>query len=331
MTVRPLPLFAGLGALLAGLLALSFLVGPMPVGAEALLRGLWQGGETPVALVAREIRLPRALLAALVGFALGVAGAALQGLLRNPLAEPGLVGASAAAALGAVLTIYFGVAATMPLAVPAAGIAGALAAVVLVRVLAGSDPGTLAMILSGVAVQSLAASLTALALNLAPNPHAALEIAFWLLGSLTDRTMDHLAVAAPFVAAGAALLLAQARALDALALGDRTAASLGVRLTRVRAALVLGTALSVGAAVSVTGAVGFVGLVVPHLVRPLVGHQPGRALLPSGLAGACLLLAADTLIRLLPTHDELRLGVVTGLIGAPFFLHLLATLRREMR
>ncbi|MQP64894.1 iron chelate uptake ABC transporter family permease subunit [Niveispirillum sp. SYP-B3756] len=325
------PLLAGLSFLLLALLAASFLVGSVPVPAGQMLAALWGQGDGALVLVAQEIRLPRALLGALVGAGLGMAGAALQGYLRNPLAEPGLIGASSAASLGAVLVIYFGLSATWPLSLPLAGMAGAGLAVLLIQGLAGRDASVLLLILAGMAVQSLAASLTALALNLAPNPHAALEIAFWLLGSLTDRTNQHLLLAGPFILAGLWLLASDGRALDALGLGERTAASLGVNLAGLRRRVVLGTVLAVGASVAVTGAIGFIGLVVPHLLRRVTGHQPSRLLWPSALAGACLLLAADLLVRLLPTNDELKLGVVSGLIGAPFFFHLLLRTRADLR
>ncbi|WP_114394042.1 FecCD family ABC transporter permease [Oleisolibacter albus] len=329
--IRTGPLIASLTLLMLGLLVLSFLVGPADIAPLELSQALLAGGDSPTALVAREIRLPRAVLGAMVGFVLGLSGAALQGLLRNPLAEPGLLGTSGAAAFGAVCVIYFGIAGLAGLALPLAGIAGALVAVGIVHLIAGREPGTLTLVLAGVAVTALASAFTSLALNLAPNAHAALEIAFWLMGSLTDRSLSHVGLALPFMLAGCLVLLSQSRALDALALGECTAASLGVSLPRVRTALVLGTALAVGAAVSVSGSIGFVGLVVPHLVRSLVAQRPGAALLPSGLAGACLLLAGDISVRLLPTNDELKLGVVTALIGAPFFLYLLTRLRREMR
>lgn len=324
-------LLAGLGLLLAALFLVSLLVGPAPVPPGQILAGLAGRGDPAVVLVAQEVRLPRALLGALVGAGLGMAGAALQGFLRNPLADPGLVGASASASFGAVLVLYFGLSAQLALAMPLAGMAGAGCGMALILMLAGRQASVLSLILAGVAVQTLAGALTSLALNLAPNPHAALEIAFWLLGSLTDRTRDHVLLAAPFLLVGMAMLARERHSLDALGLGERTAASLGVDVAALRRRIVLGTVLAVGPGVAVTGAIGFIGLVVPHLLRPFVGHEPGRLLLPSALAGGALLLAADILVRLVPTNDELKLGVVTGLIGAPFFLLLLNRLRAEVR
>jgi iron complex transport system permease protein len=274
-----------------------------------------------------EIRLPRAALGLAVGFALGVAGAVMQGLLRNPLADPGIVGTSGGAALGAVVVFYFGFAGSTPLALPLGGLAGAALALGLLFAMAGWAAPTLTLILAGIAVAALSGALTSLALNLAPSPFAAFEIVSWSLGSLTDRSLDHVWLAVPLMAAGCALLLLLRRPLDALTLGEDTAATLGVAVGRVRFLAVAGVAVAVGAAVSVTGVIGFIGLVAPHLVRPFCGQSPGATLLPAGLAGAALLLSADVLVRLIPVGPELKLGVVTALVGAPFFLRLVSRTR----
>lgn len=317
-----------LGAAAALLFAISILVGPASIAPPRLFAGLFGAGDATAVLVAQEIRLPRALLGAIIGAGLGLSGAVLQGLLRNPLAEPGLLGVSSAASLGAVITLYFGFSAMWPLATPVAGGAGALiAAALLLRAGAGNSM----VILAGVGISALASAGVALALNLAPNGYAALEIAFWLLGSLADRSMIHVALAAPFIMAGMALLLTCGRGLDALTLGEDSAASLGIDLQRLYLLAIGGTALAVGGGVAVAGSIGFVGLVVPHLLRRTVGHEPGRLLLPSALGGAALLLAADIVVRLVPAQQELRLGVLTALVGAPFFLALLTRLRREER
>ena len=321
-----------LGALILMLLLLSIAslaVGRAPLDVGSAIAQWLRGESTLATLVLIELRLPRTLLAVLVGASLGLAGAALQGLLRNPLAEPGIIGVSSCAAFGAVVAFYSGASFAAPLALPLAGITGALAAVVLLYALAGREASTLTLILAGVAINGFAAAATALALNLAPNPFAVTEIVFWMMGSLADRSLSHLQLAAPLMILGWALLLTSGRALDALTLGEDTAASLGVRLGRLRFMLVLGTALAVGSGVAVTGAVGFVGLVAPHLLRPMVGHQPSRLLTASALAGAVLVLAADIAIRLITIGPELKLGVVTALIGAPFFLVLVLRLRRE--
>ena len=289
-------------------------------------------GDDPgmLGLILVEIRLPRALLAIIVGGSLGLAGAALQGLLRNPLADPGVIGVSSSAGLGAVLVIYFGVAAEWELAVPIAAMSGAALAVALLLALAGRDAGPLTLILAGVAVNAFAGALISLALNLAPSPYAVIEAVFWLLGSLADRNFTHVWISLPLTLVGWILLATAARPLNALTLGDDVARSLGFNLSRVRGQVVLGAACCVGAGVAVSGAIGFVGLVIPHLLRPFIGHEPGRLLVASGLGGAALLLAADMAARLLPVTHELRVGVVTALIGAPFFLHLIVRTRRTL-
>jgi iron complex transport system permease protein len=281
-------------------------------------------------LIMHEIRLPRALLAGLVGFSLGVSGAALQGFLRNPLAEPGIIGVSASAALGAVLMFYTGIAGASLLALPAGALAGAAVCVAVLMAIATARASTITLILAGVALSSLAAALTSLVLNLSPNPFAAYEIIFWLLGSLKDRTMDHVWLALPVMALGWAALWASTRALDALTLGEEGAAGLGISMARTRWLIIGGVALSVGAATAVTGAIGFIGLIVPHLIRPLTDRLPGNLLLPSGLGGAALLSAADIAARSAIAERELNVGVVTALIGAPFFLWLVVRSRREV-
>ena len=306
----------------------SMMTGHADIDLMAALRHWWQGEESMDRLVAFELRLPRALLGLLVGASLGLAGAAMQGLLRNPLAEPGLVGVSAGAALGAVITFYSGLTMVFSLALPIGGIAGAFLGVLLLYLLAGVNSGTVTLILAGVAVNLLAAAATSLALNLASNPFASMEIIFWQMGSLSDRSLAHVRLCAPLMLLGWALLLSSGSGLNALTLGESTAQSLGIRLRWLRLQVVLGTALAVGPAVAVSGVIGFVGLVVPHLLRPLVGHQPKRLLLNSLFLGASLLLAADILVRVLPTSNELKLGVVTALIGSPCLLLLLNRLRR---
>jgi len=290
----------------------------------------WLAGRNTVpALVLVELRLPRALLGALVGFSLGMAGAAMQGLLRNPLAEPGLLGISSAAAFGAVVVFYSGLAGAFLLALPLGGIGGAMLATLLLLGFVGRGASTMTLILAGVAINSFAAAMTALALNLAPNPYAALEIVFWLMGSLADRSLPHIWLALPLMLVGWAVILSCASALDGLTLGEDTARSLGFDLNWLRMRLIGGTALAVGASVAVTGAIGFVGLVVPHLLRPFIGHRPGALLLVSGFGGAILTLIADTALRFAPIRPELKLGVVTALIGAPFLFSLIHRLRRE--
>lgn len=322
-------LLALLGLAMAVLFVASVAIGYAPFDMAAALGDLLAGRATLPALILADLRLPRALMGVLTGFTLGLAGAALQGLLRNPLAEPGVIGVSSAAAFGAVLVFYSGLAGAFTLALPLGGIAGALVATVLLYALVGRGAGTTTLVLAGVAISAFAGALTALALNLSPNPYAVVEITFWLMGSLTDRSMDHVLLALPLMAVGWVLLLSSARALDGLSLGDDTATSMGFDLKRLRLKLVTGTALSVGAAVAVTGAIGFIGLVVPHVLRPFVGHRPGRLLLASGLGGAVLLLMADIAVRLIAIQPELKLGVLTAVVGAPFLFSLIYRLRRE--
>lgn len=277
-------------------------------------------------LILSELRVPRTILGLLVGASLGLSGAVLQGLLRNPLAEPGLLGVSAGAALGAAIAFYFGLAATMALAIPIMGIAGAILAAGLT--LAIGRGGTLTMILAGTAVSGLMGAGLSLALNFAPNPSAAYEITIWLLGTLENRDWNQLLLAAPFILLGWLCLALTSRNLDALSLGEVQAESLGVDISRSRLLALAGTALCVGAATAVVGAVGFIGLIAPHLVRPFVQHQPSRVLLPSALFGAILLLFADIATRIIPTSgQELRLGVLTSIVGTPFFFWLVRKLR----
>ena len=321
---RTLAISLLLAAAVSVAFAASLAIGPARVPVDALI-----GGPDELAtIVMREIRLPRASLALLTGGSLGLSGAALQGFLRNPLAEPGVIGVSGMAGLGAVIALYGGLSAAFPYALPLLAIGGALVAVALLQVLAGGA-STTTLILAGVAIASLSGALTSLALNLSDNPFAVTEIVFWLLGSLADRSMVHVGLAAPFIIAGGALLLASARQLDALALGEEAAIGMGVNLPRLRWLVVLGTALVVGAGVAVSGVVGFVGLVVPHVLRPLVGHRPAALLPVSALGGALLLLLADIAVRLVTPGTELRLGVLTALIGAPFFFWLVVAQRRR--
>jgi iron complex transport system permease protein len=281
-------------------------------------------------IIVREIRLPRTLLAIGIGGTLGLIGAALQGLLRNPLADASVFGAPQAASFGAVLVLYFGWAGALSWALPFAAIAGALVSIALIVAVAGREPGIIVLVLAGLAVGSLAGAATSFAISLAPNPFAVTEIVFWLLGSLEDRSMVHLMLAAPFLALAAGLILSTGPALRALTLGEDAAASLGVSVARTRLVIVIASAIGAGAAVAVAGAIGFVGLVSPHLVRPFVNHDPARALVPSALAGAALLLAADCAVRLIPSAAEVKIGVLTALVGVPFFLWVIARRKAEL-
>lgn len=286
--------------------------------------------DTLAATVFGEIRIPRVALAIIVGASLAIAGAAMQMLLRNPLAEPGILGVSSGAALGAVCVLYFGWAGAHWFALPTAAILGALVSLVAVYVLAGFQSSLMALVLAGLAVSSLTAALIAVALNFAPSYYAMQEIVFWLMGSLSNRHMDHLWIALPFCILSWLLIMSRHNFLAVLGLGESSAESLGFHLQKERAILLLAIALGVGACVAVSGSIGFVGLMVPHLMRSLVGHQPWRLMIASALAGALLLVWADLLVRQTDFVRELKLGVVTALLGAPFFVMLMIKFRSKI-
>jgi iron complex transport system permease protein len=313
--------------LLLAMFGISLLAGRVWLPVGEVWHGLWSPDANLAATIITQLRLPRAILALAVGAALGLSGAVLQGLTRNPLAEPGLLGVSAGAALGAVIAVYFGFARQFAIAAPAMGLFGAVLASLATFAL-GRGGGTITLVLAGAAVSALAAAGISLALNLAPNPYAAYEIMTWLMGSLADRSWLHVLLVTPFILVGCVMLIMTSRGIDALALGEAQAQSLGVDLRRLYVLALFGTALTVGASTAVTGIVGFIGLVAPHVVRPLVGHQPSRILLPAALAGGLLLLFADVATRLIHVGAEMKLGVVTSLIGTPFFFWLVVRLRK---
>ncbi|HEX4533871.1 MAG TPA: iron ABC transporter permease [Rhizomicrobium sp.] len=317
-----------LAVLALGFGCVSLFIGPAPYSAHDIFFGLFaQHGAASI--IAQQIRLPRAALALVVGAALGASGAALQGLFRNPLAEPGITGVTSSAGLGAVIALYFGLAAIHPALLPTFAIAGALASAAILYSLSRSGAGVMALVLAGVAIASLATAITALVLSFAPNPYAMTEMVLWMMGSLKDRTLNDLVFAAPLVAIGIAILATAARGLDALTLGEDVAHSLGINVSSIRMRVVFGVALATGAATAAAGAVSFVGLVVPHLLRPFYGYEPARLILPSALGGAVLVSAADIAIRLIAPDGQLLLGVLTAMIGAPFFIWLILRLRRE--
>jgi iron complex transport system permease protein len=288
-------------------------VGPVRIPVGDLMEALFGGGDDAQRTIVQEIRLPRTLLAASIGAMHGLSGAALQGLLRNPLAAPSLFGAPQAAAFGAVLAIATGVGDALSFALPLSAILMAFLSAFVLIAIVGRESNLMLLILAGLALSSLAGAATALALNLAANPFAALEISFWLLGSLDDRSFHHVLLALPFMACGAWLLFAQRDTFRVLSLGEEAAQSLGVNVSALRLHVILGVALGVGASVAVSGTIGFIGLVVPHLMRPLVGHDP-----------------ADMAVRLTPSTSSIKVGVLTSLIGVPFFLYLVFRERRKL-
>jgi iron complex transport system permease protein len=321
---------AALVALVVVLALVSLGIGPVRLSPLTVIEALFGGGSDVQQVIVNEIRLPRMILGCAIGAILGLAGAALQGLLRNPLASPSLFGAPQSAAFGAVLVISLGLADVRSWALPVAAIVAAFVSVFALLAIAGRNAGLLLLILAGLAISSLAGAATALVMNLSSNPFIVLEIAFWLLGSLEDRSFRHVVLALPFIAAGAVILWSQRNAFRALSLGEETAQSLGVDVDRLRLLVITGVALGVGGAVAVSGTIGFIGLVAPHLMRPLIGHDPARLLVPSALTGAALLLAADIAVRLIPSTSDIKVGVLTSIIGVPFFLYLIMRERRAL-
>lgn len=309
------------------LIIAALFIGPAPIGPAETLAALFTDQGAATAII-RDIRLPRALAAWLAGACLGAAGAGLQGLLRNPLADPGVLGVSAAAALGAIIALYFNIAAVAFWTLPAFAILFALGATAALYALGAGRVSTARLILIGVGLSSFCGALISLAMNLAPNPFALSDLINWLFGTVANRSFHDIALAAPFAAAGLALMLTAAPGLSALTLGEETAASLGANLARTRAFVIAGAALLVGASVAVAGAIGFIGIVAPHIARSLSGQNPSRILLPSMLLGGAVLTGADIFIRLLPFDQELKLGVAAALIGAPGFVWVAATSRR---
>lgn len=309
------------------LIALSILavvlacgIGSTPMSGPRLLAALSGQGPAGDSLVIWQIRFPRAAAAYLVGAALGISGAALQGLLRNPLAEPGVLGVSAFASLGATLAIFYGWTTLGPFTLPVSAILGALFATTVIAIAAIKTSSVVTLILVGVGLSSFAGAFMSLILNFAPNPFTLSDLVNWTLGSVANRSFDDIGFAAPFLLIGIVILMSSRRGLSALTLGEEAASGIGLNLTRQRLYVVLGAGLATGAAVSLAGAIGFVGIVAPHIVRPWVANDPARALLPSALLAGLFLVLADIGVRILPTQSELKLGVVAALIGAPAFI-----------
>jgi iron complex transport system permease protein len=299
------------------------LSGPTELSIISAIGDLLSGEQSTEALIFSEIRLPRALLAICIGISLALSGAALQGLLINPLASPDLLGVSQSGVLAAVLVLYYGLATISWFVVPLAAMSGALIAVAFIFSLSGKYQGALTIILIGIAINAMASAMTSLALNFAPNPFALQEIYFWMLGSLSNRSSNELFFALPFMLLGWILILPRKRFLDAMSLGEDTAKSLGFNLQKQKLFLISGVALCTGASVAVSGNISFIGLMVPHLLRPLVNHEPGRLLTYSAVGGASLLLLADALVQNIPGAQELQVGVITAALGGPFFLLLI--------
>lgn len=313
-------LYPALAATCCILLTLSLSIGPIKLGVSDIIHALIPGGNSTTDIIISSIRLPRALAAMIVGAALGASGAALQGLMRNPLAEPGVLGVSASAAFGATMALYFGFASISPLVVPLSAVTTALIATGFMSIAAMRARGISSLILVGVGISSVAGALMSLLLNFAPNPFSLTDMVRWLLGSVANRSFNELLYSVPFILVGLALLLTIRRSLSVLSLGEEAAQGLGVNLKRTRLVSILGAGIASGASVALAGAIGFVGIAAPHIIRPLVGYDPGRTVIPSAMAGAALVLAADLIVRTLPTPVELQLGVIIAILGAPLFI-----------
>lgn len=299
---------------------LACLLGSTPLGLPRVLAAFFGNGEPGDGLVVWQIRLPRAIAAFVVGAALGASGAALQGLLRNPLAEPGVLGVSASASLAATFVIYYGLTGASPWLLPIAAILGALVATAIIALAAIKTQSVVTLILVGVGLSSFAGAAMSLLLNFSPNPFSLADMINWTLGSVANRSFEDIALAAPFLIAGFLILYFTRRGLSVLTLGEEAASGLGVNLKQQRIWVVLGAGLATGAAVSIAGAIGFVGIVAPHIIRPFVRHDPARSLVPSALLAGVFLVLADIGVRILPTQTELKLGVVAAIFGAPAFI-----------
>lgn len=313
--------------------AISLLIGLVVLAAALSLALPWRPLEAlmvqdrSLALaVFAELRMPRMLLALTYGAMLAVSGAAIQALFANPLASPDLTGTTSGAALGAVVTAYL-LGFTAPLALSLGSVAGAAGALVLLLALAGRRAETSVLLLAGLAISALAGALTTLALALAPSPFAFYDAYDWLMGSLVDRSLSQAAFAALPSILCIALMARLAPALDNLTLGEDAAEAMGHDIRRLRLEVICLSAIGVGACVAICGAIGFIGLVAPVFARRLTGGHPGRAMLPAALIGAALLLMADLAVRMAPLGRTLPIGVLTALLGAPFFLWLVAHMR----
>lgn len=320
-----------LSLVLLSAMIFSLLFGRVNMGIDDIWFGLVGGADDPYSIIVRELRLPRVVLGAIVGATLGMSGAALQGMLRNPLADPGVIGVTASAALGAVFAIHLGFLISFPLMISFFAMVGALAATAILLFVSARDASVLMLILVGIGISSLATALISLIMNLSDSPISVRDMIMWMLGSLENRTVSDLWFAVPFILVGWLLMFNVGSGLNALSLGEDTARTMGIDIKQLKLRVVVGSAISVGAAVSVCGSIGFLGLVVPHMVRALVGNEPGRILLPSALLGAVLLTLADILTRLPMPGQPLHIGVVTALVGAPAFLVIVYKTRENMR
>ena len=310
---------------------LSLFIGSVQLSSSQIIDTFFGAGSDATNIIIFELRMPRVLMGLIAGATLGLSGAALQGMLRNPLADPGIIGVSSTAGLGAVIAIYFGLATLFPAAIQIMAIIGALVAIAILAIIASRDSSVLTLILSGVAISALSTAAISLTMNFSPNPITLQEMVLWMLGSLENRTICDIGISLPFIILGWGLHLGTSQGLDALSLGEDTANSIGINTKNLQIRIIIGSALSVGAVVATCGAIGFVGLVVPHIVRRISGYEPGKLLIPSALMGALLLILADLVTRIPFGAEQLRLGVVTAIIGSPMFLYIIFKTRKAMR
>ena len=310
---------------------LSLFIGSVQLSSSQIIDTLFGAGSDATNIIIFELRMPRVLMGLIAGATLGLSGAALQGMLRNPLADPGIIGVSSTAGLGAVIAIYFGLATLFPAAIQIMAIIGAFVAIAILAFIASRDSSVLTLILSGVAISALSTAAISLTMNFSPNPITLQEMVLWMLGSLENRTIYDIGISLPFIILGWLIYLGTSQGLDALSLGEDTANSMGINTKNLQLRIIIGSALSVGAVVATCGAIGFVGLVVPHVVRRISGYEPGKLLIPSALMGALLLILADLMTRIPFGAGQLRLGVVTAIIGSPMFLYIIFKTRKAMR
>ena len=310
---------------------ISLTIGRTDIDTLTVLNSLLSESDERINIIIWELRFPRILLGILIGATLGVSGATLQGILRNPLADPGVVGVSSSAALGAVIAIHLGLQTVWPMSIPIFAMSGALIATFILLFVSLREASVLTLILVGIGISSLAMAGVSLVMNIADSPMSVRDMVMWMLGSLENRTMSDLYLALPFILLGWLMMTNVGQGLNALSVGEDTAQTMGINVSNLKLRIVVGSAISVGAAVAACGSIGFIGLVVPHIVRRLITQEPGRIIVPSALMGGLLLTLADLVTRIPTDGAILQLGVVTSLIGAPVFLIIVYQTRKAMR
>ncbi len=317
MTVSCRMLSAVLGVTIVVLLVILMIFGDVALNGDMWFDALFRWRSLPAEII-WGIRLPRNLAGIGVGAMLGMSGALMQGLLRNPLAEPGLLGVSAGSGLGAALAIVFGLG-LMPFAVEGSALVGAVMVAVILLIFVQRFPQRQSLILLGVGLSSLCGALMALTFNLSPSPVTTSEMLSWMMGSVQNRSWFDVLICFAGLVVVSGLSLRLGKGLRFLTLGEETARSMGIDMTRLTQVIVIGSSLLAGLSVSVAGVIGFVGLAAPHFVRAFGIKDPYTLIWPSALTGGLMVLVSDGLIRLLPPTADVHLGVLTSLVGAPLF------------